>query len=149
MYQATGAEGNDFRAKAYSDTLRENNIEVNPDFFSIHTQSESSILEDVFFMMTSYKADQRPTALVASDDHIAAQVLRYVKKLNLSVPDDVAIVGWGNIASSQITTPELTTVDTEIPYFAYEVSEALIQMAQGIKVESKLYKGRLIIRGST
>ncbi|HJB08462.1 MAG TPA: LacI family transcriptional regulator [Candidatus Enterocloster faecavium] len=149
LYQATGAEGNDFRAKAYSDTLRENNIEVNPDFFSIHTQSESSILEDVFFMMTSYKADQRPTALVASDDHIAAQVLRYVKKLNLSVPDDVAIVGWGNIASSQITTPELTTVDTEIPYFAYEVSEALIQMAQGIKVESKLYKGRLIIRGST
>lgn len=149
LYRTTGADGDDFRAKAYSDTLRANGIKVNPDFFSVHTQSEASILEDVFFMMTSYKEDQRPTAFVASDDHIAAQVLRYVKKLNLRVPEDVAIVGWGNIASSQITTPELTTVDTEICSFAGEVADALIQLAQGKKVENKLYKGRLIIREST
>ena len=149
LYRATGADGNDFRAKAYSDTLKDNGIDINPDFFCVHTQSVASILEDVFVMVTSYKANERPTAFVASDDHIAAQVLQYIKKLNLRVPEDVAIVGWGNIASSQITTPELTTIDSEITFFAHEVSEALIRLIQGEEVEDCLYKGRLIIRGST
>ncbi len=149
LYRTAGADGDDFRAKAYSDTLRTNGLNVNPDFFSTHTQSEAGILEDVLFMLTFYKEGQRPTAIVASDDHMAAQVLRYVKKLDLRVPEDVAIVGWGNIASSQITTPELTTVDTEICSFAGEVAEALTQLAQGQEVESKLYKGHLVIRDST
>lgn len=149
LYRSEGVMGNDFRARAYKDTLEANGIEVNPDFFSIHTQSETSMMEDVFSMMTSYKPDKRPTAFVTSDDHVAAQLLRYIKKLNLCVPEDVAIVGWGNIVSSQITTPELTTVDTDIRGFAREVADTLISIAQGNPAENRLYKGRLIIRGST
>ena len=80
---------------------------------------------------------------------MAAQVMQYVKKCSLRVPEDVAMVGWGNIASSYITTPELTTIDTEIGFFAQELSKALIQMVNGKQPESRLYKGKLIIRGST
>lgn len=147
-YQTEGAQGNDFRAKAYSSTLKANGLKVDESLFCIHTQSESSILEDVFAMMTSYDIDSRPTAFVTSDDHMAAQVMRYLKKLNLRVPEDVAVVGWGNIVSSRITTPELTTIDSEIPYFAREVADALVQMANGEQPESRLYCGKLIIRGS-
>lgn len=99
--------------------------------------------------MTSYNASERPTAFVASDDHMAAQVMQCIRKLNLRIPDDIAIVGSGNIASSQITTPELTTIDSGIPDFASEVADALSCMANGETPEDRLYKGRLIIRGST
>lgn len=148
-YITGGAGGDDFRARAYSDTLKANGIEVNPDFFCTHTQSENSILDDVCSMLTAYPAEERPTAFFASDDHIAAQVMQYVKKCSLRVPEDVAIVGWGNIASSYITTPELTTIDSEIPLFARELAEALIKMVNGEHPENQLYKGKLIIRGST
>ena len=148
-YRAAGADGDDFRARAYSETLRSNQIQVNPDFFCRHTQSEASLLEDVVYIMTSYNASERPTAFVASDDHMAAQVMQCFRKLNLRIPDDIAIVGSGNIASSQITTPELTTIDSGIPDFASEVADALFCMANGETPENRLYKGRLIIRGST
>ena len=55
-YRAAGADGDDFRARAYSETLRSNQIQVNPDFFCRHTQSEASLLEDVVYIMTSYNA---------------------------------------------------------------------------------------------
>lgn len=148
-YRTTGAGGDDFRARAYSDTLRASGIEVNPDFFCTHTQSESSLLEDVVVILTSYSANERPTAFVAGDDHMAAQVMQYIKKFNLRVPNDVAVVGSGNIASSQITTPELTTIDSGIANFADEVADALVSMVHGEVPENRLYKGKLIIRGST
>jgi Transcriptional regulators len=148
-YLTGGVGGDDFCAQAYTETLTRNGITVNPDFFCTHTQSESSILDDVYSMLTVYSTGNRPTAFFASDDHMAAQVMQCVKKCNLRVPEDVAVVGWGNIASSYITTPELTTFDTEISFFAYELSIALIQMANGGHPENKLYKGKLIIRGST
>lgn len=148
-YRTTGVDGDDFRAKAYSDTLRANGLTVNPDFYCMNTESESSLLDDVVSIITSYNAGERPTAFVASDDHMAAQVMQLLKSFNLRVPDDVAIVGCGNIASSQITTPELTTFDTTITDFAFDVADALVQMANGETPENHLYKGKLIIRGST
>lgn len=147
-YQTDGAGGNDFRARTYSNTLRANGLTVDEKLFCIHTQSENSILNDVFEMMTSYDVNSRPTAFVASDDHMAAQVMQYLKKLNFKVPEDVAVVGWGNIASSRITTPELTTIDSEIPYFAREVADTLVRMVNGEHPENRLYCGKLIIRGS-
>ena len=148
-YKTGCVGGDDFRAQAYTDTLTMNGIPINPDFFCVHTQNENSILDDVCNMLTAYPAEERPTAFFASDDHMAAQVMQYVKKCNLQVPGDVAIVGWGNIASSYITTPELTTIDTEIAFFAKELSKALIQMVNGKQPENRFYKGKLIIRGST
>lgn len=148
-YRTDGAGGNDFRAKAYSDTLRANGLPVRKEFFCTHTQSVASILDDVFTMMIEFPKGERPTAFVASDDHMAAQVMQCIKKLNMRVPQDVAIVGWGDIASSQITTPELTTMDDGISQFAGEVADALCQLAAGTQPENKLYKGKLIIREST
>lgn len=148
-YRTKGVGGNDFRAKAYTDTLRENGLEVNPDFFCTHTQTIADAKEDVFKMMTAFPAGERPTALAVGDDRTAAQILQYIKKLGLKVPEDVAIVGWGNIAMSQVTDPELTTVDDGIPVFAEEAADALARMVRGERPENKFYKGKLIIREST
>ena len=148
-YKTQGVFGDDLRAKTYSETLRKNGIEINEDFFSIHTDSEQTVLEDVFNMMTMYTREERPTAIAVSDDHLAAQILQYIKKLNLRVPADVAIIGYGNIASSQITTPELTTFDSNIEYFAADVADALVRMTEGERPEDRLYKGKMVIRDST
>lgn len=148
-YRTKGVGGNDFRAKAYTDTLRENGLEINPDFFCIHTQTIADAKEDVFRMLTAFPVGERPTALAVGDDRTAAQILKYVKKLGLKVPEDVAIVGWGNIAMSQVTDPELTTVDDGIPVFAEEVADTLARMVRGEYPENKFYKGKLIIREST
>jgi LacI family transcriptional regulator len=117
--------------------------------FCTHTKTVTSILDDVFTMLTMNDAKDRPTAFVVGDDHLAAQVMQYLKKFGLRIPEDAAVMGWGNIPSSHITTPELTTVDSEIELFAGEVSEALVDLVNGKQPENRLYQGKLVIREST
>ncbi len=148
-YKTGGVHGDDFRARAYVDTLRDNGLEVIPDFFCTQTKTVSDILDAVFSMLTARTREQCPTAFVVGDDHLAAQVMQALKKFGMRVPEDLAVVGWGNIPSSQITTPELTTVDSGIKLFAREVTEALMELVDGRQPEDRLYKGELVIRGST
>lgn len=54
--------------------------------------------------------DRRPTAIFASADQMAYGVLRAVEERNLSVPRDVALVGFDDEAPSAHVRPALTTV---------------------------------------
>lgn len=52
-----------------------------------------------------------PQAIVCANDDIAFDVIRYLKKQGLSVPDDVAVTGYDDMESiTQVVEPFLTTV---------------------------------------
>lgn len=52
----------------------------------------------------------RPTAIFAFNDVLAAGVLARAHQMGLTLPDDLAVVGYGNADFSQLTWPRLTTV---------------------------------------
>src|SRR5579863_7520301 len=54
--------------------------------------------------------DQRPTAIFASTDQMAYGVLAAAEDYGLSVPGDVAVVGFDDDASSAHVRPALTTI---------------------------------------
>lgn len=51
-----------------------------------------------------------PDAIFAADDLIATGVLRAVRQRGLSVPDDVAIVGYSDLAVAAVADPPLSSV---------------------------------------
>jgi len=51
-----------------------------------------------------------PSAFVCCNDHEAITVINALKSMNISVPEDISIVGFDNIESSKNITPELTTM---------------------------------------
>jgi LacI family transcriptional regulator len=52
-----------------------------------------------------------PEALVCANDDIALNVVKYLKKQGISVPDDVAVTGYDNLESMMhVVEPFLTTV---------------------------------------
>lgn len=53
---------------------------------------------------------QRPTAIFAFNDMLAAGVLAQAHQMGLNLPDDLAVVGYGNADFSQLMWPPLTTV---------------------------------------
>ncbi|MGI5173465.1 LacI family DNA-binding transcriptional regulator [Treponema sp. OMZ 840] len=55
-------------------------------------------------------SEKRPDAFFSSSDVYAAAVIKAAKKVGLSVPDDLAVVGFDNIEISSICTPSITTV---------------------------------------
>jgi LacI family transcriptional regulator len=69
---------------------------------------------------------ERPTAIFASNDLSAIQVLRTAREFGLRVPDDLALVGFDNIPESALTEPPLTTVDQSIQAQGREAVRILI-----------------------
>ena len=57
----------------------------------------------------------RPSAILCANDEYAVQVLKCVVALGLKVPEDLSIVGFGNMEVSAWTSPPLASVDQK-PY---------------------------------
>jgi LacI family transcriptional regulator len=54
---------------------------------------------------------QPPDAIFSSGDFTAVGALEALKENGLRVPQDVALVGFGNETFSSLTEPKLTTID--------------------------------------
>lgn len=52
----------------------------------------------------------RPTAIFASNDEMAAGALEAVQKFDLKVPDNVSVVGFDDDILASVTVPALTTI---------------------------------------
>jgi len=57
---------------------------------------------------------EKPTALVAFNDLVALGALRQLKRMGLSVPGDIALMGCDNQFFAAYTDPPLTTLDLHI-----------------------------------
>ena len=80
--------------------------------------------------------DGRIDALLADDDYGAAVLMRGLSRRGVRVPEDVAVVGYGNHLISHFLNPELTTIDIrvkEIVYTAVEMLTETIHQPQSVR----------------
>ena len=66
----------------------------------------------------------QPTAVYVASDTMAMGALRAVTDSGLSVPEDLAVVGFDGLPASEKTSPPLTTLRQPIP----QIGEALIKI---------------------
>ncbi|WP_333647302.1 LacI family DNA-binding transcriptional regulator [Lacrimispora sp.] len=147
-YMTKGITGNDFRVKAYVEALEGNGIPVHPELVCTRTQTLEDIYEEVFRMVVSSGKDKKPTALVIGNDYLAAQIMQYLKKLNIRVPDDLSIIGCDNTQIAPLMAPALTTVDVSKDRLAESYVEKMLAMIEGKAVEEEFVGVKLIIRES-
>lgn len=70
--------------------------------------------------------DDRPTAVVASDDILAVALKRACGQQGLSVPEDLSIVSFNNSLFARISSPQLTSVDINSFQLGIEAASQLI-----------------------
>ena len=97
------------------------------------------------------KLDQRPTAVLASNDLTAIGVMRAIYAAGLRVPEDISVVGFDDIALSSFMSPPLTTIRlprAHIAEYAFASLYAASQRGvnQGV---THIVRAELIIREST
>jgi DNA-binding LacI/PurR family transcriptional regulator len=92
----------------------------------------------------------RPTAIFCSDDYMALGVIEQIKNYKLSVPKDIAIVGFDNIEIGEFSKPALTTVKQPMYEIGKTSSEALLALIKKTKKSPIriMLKTELIIRES-
>jgi len=91
------------------------------------------------------------TAIFAGTDLIAMGVIRCLQNKGLRVPEDVSVVGFGDMPWAPLSNPSLTTVEMPIEDMAATAVETLI-----CRIENRpplrprgVFSTRLIVRGST
>lgn len=74
---------------------------------------------------------KRPTAVVAFNDAMAIGAIHAVREKGLSVPDDVAVAGFGDDPVAAYTEPPLTTVRVPAAVIGAKAAEALFELLEG------------------
>ena len=96
---------------------------------------------------TLLRAEARPTALFCANDQLAIGAMREIRRRGLSIPDDVAIVGYDDVAiASELITP-LTSV--HVPMRDIGRAAADLLLADGAEVRHVAFAPELVVRAST
>lgn len=92
-----------------------------------------------------------PTAVFAHNDVIALNAIHAIRERGLSVPEDISVVGYDDIAEASISSPTLTTVSYPKSDVAYWVARRLFDLIRDHNVAPtpKLLPTHLIVRRST
>jgi len=94
--------------------------------------------------------DDRPTAIFASNDDMAAGVVSVASRLGLSVPDDLSVGGFDDTPLAQILYPQLTTIKQPIYEMGHRAANLLIKPPEGAdRLASYCLDHKLIVRDST
>ncbi len=88
-------------------------------------------------------------AVFAASDLIAIGALQVLAEKEISVPADVAVVGFDNIAAASLTTPPLTTIMQDVQGAGQKLVDTLLAQIEGKKAPDPRMPTRLIVRGST
>lgn len=93
---------------------------------------------------------QRPTAIIGLFDELALSVMEEAGKAGISVPDDLSVIGFDNIAAADYAPPGLTTFDACIRQAAREIGEMIVEIIDNPPEEplSRLIKPVLVARAS-
>jgi DNA-binding LacI/PurR family transcriptional regulator len=87
-------------------------------------------------------------AIVAGTDVIAISAMRALRAAGLSVPKDIAVTGFDDIALSAHTNPPLTTVRQNLSKGAHMLVDLLMQRIAGIETPSATMPAELVVRES-
>lgn len=93
---------------------------------------------------------ERPTAIFASNDDMAAGVVSAASKLGIEVPKSLSVCGFDDTPLAKILSPQLTTVQQPIFEMGYQAAKVLIDPEKK-KADPATYQldFKLIVRDST
>ncbi|MBU2870755.1 LacI family DNA-binding transcriptional regulator [Colwellia sp. E2M01] len=87
-------------------------------------------------------------AIFAACDLIAVGALRALQEHNITIPEQVSLVGFDDIAIASFTFPSLTTVKQDTQLAGELLVETLLTMIQGDEAKTTLIAPELVIRKS-
>jgi len=136
------------RLKGYRSGLEKNNLpfQRNLVFESDFTQ------EGAYWVVKKILLGPKiPTAVLLINDHSALGVLKAVKESTYQVPQDISIVGFGDVPFASMIHPPLTTVREPSQEIGYAAASMCLKLIQGKRIPQRhlTLPMELIVREST
>lgn len=136
------------RFNGYVHALKKNNIKVDYNYIhSIDSTFEASFEAMQNILLTKYI----PRAVFCTNDIMAVGAIKAIQKAGLSVPGNIAVLGFDGIVYGTWVEPSLTTVWTDKVTMGRLAVENLIKVINNSPIEDRIIiqKTKLVIREST
>ncbi len=138
------------RHRGYVDALRQHGMSVESEMIIYGGLEEP---DGVAGMRRVIALDHKPDAVFAVNDPVAVGAYGAARQMGLSIPQDVALVGFGDNRLASYLDPPLTTVTQSPCRLGKAAAEMLlrqIEHADGdVALEVEVIETNLILRGST
>lgn len=138
------------RYKGYRDALFDHNIEFDEKMLIVSDLSEKAGEEAALQIM---KMKPLPDGVFVTNDFVAAVCMRTLKEHGVSIPEDIAVVGFNNDAVGKLIEPALTTINYPGLDMGEITARNLINHLQGItnihQTNTIIVRSELIVRKSS
>lgn len=125
------------RITGFKEALKNNNVPVNPDYLlSTETKNIKAGIKKMLCL------SEPPHAILASNDFVMFEVLKYAKENKVEIPKDLAIIGIDDVPFSSFYTPALTTVAQPAFKMGEKAAELLLKkiVNNEFELETKIYR---------
>lgn len=134
------------RRGGFEDGLREHGLALDPGLVAEGAYTFESGLEGAARLLA---LPDRPTAIFAGNDEMAAGVLHAARRAGLAVPDDLSVIGFDDFQIASRVWPPLTTIRAPTREIGRLASERLIGQSGEDKRDPADRLPSLVAREST
>lgn len=138
---------NESRLQGYVDALQEAGIERDAQLI-VETRLEPQSGRQPTQALLAL--DEWPTAIFAFHDLVALDVMQVLRENGLSVPEDIAVMGFDGLRAGLMTQPNITTIAQPLERIGQRVIEVINQqiIAPDMPPVREIVPVELVIRGS-
>lgn len=134
------------RLEGYLKALKDHQIQENKSYYGGYKMSEMNL-----FLKNLTALEEPPDAIICANDIALLETLKYANENNISIPNQLAVIGIDEVNYAEIIKPALTIVKQPAFDMGAKAAEILIQQInddnQTIEVER--FEPELMIRAST
>lgn len=134
------------RSQGFVESAKEKNLHV--DIIQFETDFQRKMLEA---NINALESIEKYDGVFVFNDIAAATVIRYFKRKNIQIPQQVQVIGFDNSYIGEFLHPALTTIEQSVQEVGKTMVEVLIKLIKGEKLEKKdfLIEPKLFKREST
>ncbi|HOY19495.1 MAG TPA: LacI family DNA-binding transcriptional regulator [Haliscomenobacter sp.] len=137
------------RLQGFKAALRDAQLELRPEYL-VHTTFR---MEDSYqTALNLLRLLPRPDAIFAVSDYVALGVLKAARELDIKIPQELALIGFTNLAVGPLLEPPLTTISQQSYEMGQETARILLENIESseedFKLQTRIFKPELVIRDS-
>jgi len=127
------------RTEGYLKALKSNGIMIDENLI-VKIEDIDNCAEQIEKLMTNHPLD----SIFAVNELFAVTAIKTAKKLNLKVPEDIAVIGFTDGIISNYSSPSITTVSQNGIKMGNKAAQMLIERLESEEEEEEHYKTEVI-----
>jgi LacI family transcriptional regulator len=136
------------RLAGYRKALRKNRLPLRKEWIYEFDASQEGGHEGMRRFLSGSKP---PTAVLVINDYSSMGALRAAKEMGYRVPEDISLIGYGDVPLACMTEPPLTTIRSPYQQMGHEAAGMLLDLLGGKRLAKKhlVLPVELVVRQST